>query len=145
MKIFLLLTAMLYSMTVAAFDITESKFTAPDPAVLCTSNETMFDGASVIYADCAKDIESIVVSKIESSHSFADLLQFVSQYQPDGSFTDYDITDALFDGTVVAITPFDKNMRVASNGKALRFCLADRTVYLVRNNSNWASITVLSK
>lgn len=145
MKIFLLLTAMLYSITVAAFDITESKFTAPDPAALCTGNEAMFGGASVVYADCDKGIESIVVSKIESSHSFADLLQFVSKYQPDGSFTDYDITDALFDGTVVTITPFDKNMQVASNGTALRFCLADRTVYLVRNNSNWASITVLSE
>jgi len=73
------------------------------------------------------------------------LQQFVGRYRPDGSFTDYDITDALFDGTVVAITPFDKNMRVASNGKTLRFCLADRTVYLLRNDNNWASITVLSK
>lgn len=145
MKVFLLFTTMLYSITVAAFDITESKFTAPDPAALCKNNEAMFGGASVIYTDCAKDIESIVVSKIESSRSFADLQQFVGRYQPDGSFTDYDIADALFDGTIVAITPFDKNMRVASNGKALRFCLADRTVYLVRNDSNWASITVLSK
>jgi hypothetical protein len=145
MKVFLLLTAMLYSITVAAFDISENKFAAPDPTTLCTSNEAMFGGASVIYADCDKDIESIVVSKIESSRSFADLQQFISQYQPDGSFTDYDITDALFDGTIVAITPFDKNMQIASNGKTLRFCLADRTVYLVRNDSNWASITVLSK
>ena len=145
MKVFLLLTTMLYSMTVAAFDITESKFTAPDPTALCKSNEAMFGGASVIYADCDKGIESIVVSKIKSSPSFADLQQFISKYQPDGSFTDYDITDALFDGTIVAITPFDKNMQVASNGKTLRFCLADRTVYLVRNDSNWAAITILSK
>lgn len=86
-----------------------------------------------------------MVSQIESSRSFADLQQFVSQYKPDGNFTDYDITDALFDGTVVAITPFDKNMQVASNGKALRFCLTDRTVYLVRSDSNWVAITVLSK
>ncbi|WP_148275696.1 hypothetical protein [Rheinheimera nanhaiensis] len=132
-------------MTATAFDITESTFMAPDPAALCTSNEAMFGGASVIYSDCNKDIEGIIVSKIESSRSFADLQQFVSKYQPDGSYTDYDITDALFDGTVVAITPFDKNMQVASNGKTLRFCLADRTVYLVRNDSNWASIIVLSK
>ncbi|NRQ43441.1 hypothetical protein HRH59_12875 [Rheinheimera sp. YQF-2] len=145
MKMFLLLATMLYSITVAAFDITENKFATPDPTALCTSNEVMFGGASVIYADCDKDIESIVVSKIDSGHSFGDLRQFVSQYQPDGSFTDYDIADVLFDGTIVAITPFDKNMQVASNGKALRFCLADRTVYLVRNDSNWASITVLSK
>lgn len=145
MKMFLLFMTMLYSMAVAAFDITESKFAAPDPAALCTSSKAMFAGASVIYADCDKDIENIVVSKIESSRSFADLQQFISRYQPDGSFTDYDITDALFDGTVVAITPFDKNMHVASNGTALRFCLADRTVYLVRNDSNWASTTVLSK
>lgn len=136
---------MLYSITVTASDIAESNFTAPDPAALCTSNEAMFGGASIIYSDCDKDIASIVVSKIESSHSFADLQQFVSQYQPDGSFTDYDITDALFDSTIVAITPFDKNMHVASNGKALRFCLTDRTVYLVRNDSNWVSITVLSQ
>lgn len=145
MKIFLLFATMLYSMAATAFDITESTFMAPDPAALCTSNEAMFGGASVIYADCDKGIESIVVSKIKSSRSFADLQQFVSQYQPDGSFTDYDIADALFDGTIVAITPFDKNMRVASNGETLRFCLADRTVYLVRNDSNWAAITILSK
>jgi hypothetical protein len=88
MKMFLLFTTMLYSVTVAAFDITENKFATPDPAALCTSNEVMFGGASIIYADCDKDIESIVVSKIESSRSFADLQQFVSQYQPDGSFTD---------------------------------------------------------
>ena len=76
---------------------------------------------------------------------FDELEQFISNYQPDGSYTDYDITDALFDGTIVAITPFDKNMQVASNGTALRFCLADRTVYLVKNESNWAAITILSK
>ncbi|MBV2129020.1 hypothetical protein [Arsukibacterium indicum] len=145
MKIFLVLVAMFYSIAVAAFDVTEGKFPAPDPAALCTSNEAMFGGASIIYSDCAKNIENVIVSKIESNRSFADLEQFVSQYQPDGSFTDYDITDAIFDGTIVAITPFDKNMRVASNGRALRFCLADRTVYLVRNNSHWASITVLSQ
>jgi hypothetical protein len=80
-------------MTVAAFDITENKFTTPDPAALCKSSEAMFGDTSVIYADCDKDIESIV----------------------------------------------------ASNGKTLRFCLADRTVYLVRNESNWASITLLPK
>ena len=123
MKIFLLFTTILYSITVAAFDITENKFATPDPVVLCTSNDVMFGGASVIYTDCDKDIESIVVSKIESSSSFADLQQFVSRYQPDGSFTDYNITDALFDGTIVATTPFDKNMQVASNGKTLRYCL----------------------
>tara|TARA_R110002126_G_scaffold282396_1_gene430771 strand:- start:874 stop:1311 length:438 start_codon:yes stop_codon:yes gene_type:complete len=145
MKIFLLLTLMLYSITLAAFDITENKFTTPDPEALCASNEAMFGGASVIYSDCAKDVESIIVNKIESSRSYADLQLFVSQYQPDGSFTDYDITDALFDGTIVAITPFDKNMQIASSGNTLRFCLADRTVYLVKNDSNWASITVLSK
>ena len=145
MKIFLLFATMLDSMAATAFDITESTFMAPDPAALCTSNEVMFGGASVIYSDCNKDIEGIIVSKIESSRSFADLQQFVSKYQPDGSYTDYDITDALFDGTIVAITPFDKNMQVASNGKTLRFCLADRTVYLVRNDSNWAAITILSK
>ncbi|KKO43778.1 hypothetical protein WG68_18935 [Arsukibacterium ikkense] len=105
----------------------------------------MFGGASVIYTDCDKNIDSIVASKIESGRSFADLQQFVKQYQPDGSFTDYDISDALFDGTVVAITPFDTNMRVASNGKALQFCMADRTVYLVRHNSSWTSITILPK
>lgn len=81
-------------MTVAAFDITENKFTTPDPAALCTSNEVMFGNASVIYTNCDKDIENIVVSKIESSRSFADLQQFVSRYRPDGSFTDYDIADA---------------------------------------------------
>ncbi|MDX1536972.1 hypothetical protein [Arsukibacterium sp.] len=145
MKIFLLLTLMLYSITVAAFDITENEFTTPDPAELCTSNEALFGGASVIYSDFAKDIENIIVSKIKSSRNFAGLLQFVSQYQPDGSFTDNDITDALFDGTIVAITPFDKNMQVASNGNTLRFRLADRTVYLIKNDSNWNSITVLSQ
>ena len=145
MKMFLLLTTMLYSITVTAFDITDSNFTAPDPAALCASNEAMFGGASIIYSYCDKDIASIVINKIESSHSFADLQEFVSQYQPDGSFTDYDINDALFDGTIVAITPFDKNMQVASNGKTLRFCLADRTVYLVKNDSHWVAITVLSQ
>lgn len=145
MRMFLLFTTMLYSMAVAAFDITDSKFTAPDPEALCPSNEAMFGGASVIYSDFAKDIENIIVSKIKSSRNFADLQQFISQYQPNGSFTDYDITDALFDGTIVVITPFDKNMQVTSNGNTLRFCLADRTVYVIKNSSNWASITVLSQ
>ncbi len=103
----------------------------------------MFAGASVVYSDCSSDIDGIVATKINSDRSFDDLQQFVSKYQPDGSYTDYDITDALFDGTVVAITPFDSSMKVASNGQALRFCLTDRTVYLVKNDNSWLAITVL--
>lgn len=103
----------------------------------------MFGGASVVYSNCGDDIDSIVATKIDSNRSFADLQQFISKYQPDGSYTDYDITDALFDGTLVAITPFDSKMKVTSNGSAIRFCLSDRTVYLVKSEANWQVITVL--
>lgn len=143
MKRFLPLALLVFSMSVAAFDVKQGKFTAPNPASVCSSNEAMFGGASVVYSDCGDDIDSIVATKIDSNRSFADLQQFISKYQPDGSYTDYDITDALFDGTLVAITPFDSKMKVTSNGSAIRFCLSDRTVYIVKSEANWQVITVL--
>lgn len=74
-------------MSVAAFDVKQGKFTAPNPASVCSSNEAMFGGASVVYSDCADDIDSIVATKIDSNRSFADLQQFISKYQPDGWFS----------------------------------------------------------
>lgn len=145
MKKFLPLVLLAFSMSVAAFDVKQSKFTAPNPASVCSSNEAMFAGASVVYSDCADDIHSIVATKIDSDRSFADLKQFISKYQPDGSYTDYDITDALFDGTLVAITPFDSKMKVTSNSSTIRFCLSDRTVYLVKTDTDWTAVTVLPK
>lgn len=103
----------------------------------------MFGGASVIYEGCSDGRDSTVATKIESNRSFDDLQQFVSKYQPDGSYTDYDITDMLFDGTVVTITPIDSKMKVATNGTELRFCLTDFTVFLVRKDNSWLAIAVL--
>lgn len=145
MKKILLLVLLLSSLSAVAFDVKERQFSMPNPASICQSNETMFGGASVIYSDCADDIDNIVTTKIISNRSFSDFQQFISQYQPDGSFTDYDITDALYDGSLVTISPLDSKIRVASNGSAIRFCLSDRTVYLIKNNAAWLSITLISK
>ena len=143
MRVIALLSVLFFSTAVLSFDVQQAKFSAPQPLVLCNSSEEMFGGASVIYETCSDGIDSIVTTGIESQRGFDELEQFISNYQPDGSYTDYDITDALFDGTIVAITPFDSKMKVASNGAALRFCLNDRTVYLVKNDSGWQVITVL--
>lgn len=74
-------------MSVAAFDAQQGKFTALNPTSVCSNNEAMFGRASVVYSDCADDIDSIVATKIDSNRSFADLQQFISEYQPDGWFS----------------------------------------------------------
>ena len=145
MRALVFLIFVLLSTTAHSFEVQSSKFDPPKPETLCSVKEDMFAGASIIYTECNKDIDSIISSGIESQRSFDELQQFVRNYQPDGSYTNYDISDALFDGTVVAITPFDSKMKVASNGSVLRFCLSDRTVYLVRDETNWQVITVLPK
>lgn len=144
MRVFVLLNVLFFSTPLLALDVQQAKFSAPQPSVLCSSSEEIFGGASIIYEACSDDIDSIVTTDIESQRGFDELEQFIRNYQPDGSYTYYDITDALFDGTIVAITPFDSKMKVASNGAALRFCLTDRTVYLVKNDSGWQVITVLA-
>lgn len=145
MKYLIVFGFLLCNATASAFDVVSGDFTTPNPTTVCSSSEAMFGGASVVYNDCGGDVDSIVATKIDSKRSFIELQQFISDYQPDGSFTDYDTSDALFDGAVVAITPFDSRMKVASSGNVLRFCLSDRTVYLVKNDNDWSAVTVLPK
>lgn len=145
MKKILLIVLVLSSLSAAAFDIEEQQFNLPNPFSICESNEVMFGGSSIIYSDCSDDIKSIVTTQIDSNRHFTDFKQFISSYLPDGSYTDYDITDALFDGSLVAITPFDSKMKIASNGNSIRFCLSDRTVYLIKNSTGWVSTTLLLK
>jgi len=87
MKKFLALALLVFSMSVAGFDVKQGKFTALNPASVCSNNEAMFGGASVVYSDCADDIDSIVATKIDSNRSFAHVQQFISEYQPDGWFS----------------------------------------------------------
>lgn len=145
MRYLMIFGFLLFSLTVSAFEVFNSDFTTPNPTTVCSSSEAMFGGASVVYNDCGDDVDSIVATKIVSKRSFIELQQFIRDYKPDGSFTDYDTSDALYDGTVVAITPFDSRMTVASSGNVLRFCLSDRTVYLVKNDNDWSAVTVLPK
>lgn len=133
------------SFTTSAFDVVRGNVETPIPKDVCDVTEVMFDGNTTLYSQCKDTVDSIVTVKIDSERSFADLLEFLHHYQPDGSFADYDVTDALLDGVLVAITPFDDSMVVTEGSSAIRFCLSDRTVYLVNDNLRWVVITVLSK
>ncbi|MCC5825132.1 hypothetical protein [Alkalimonas sp.] len=116
----------------------------PIPSQLCSQQDSMFAGASIIYSECQDDIDAIVMHAIQSTHSFEDLLQFAQRYQKEQVAFDEAITDPLFDGLVVALTPFDPTMSINHDQvSTLEFSLSDRTVFFIRETGRWQVITVL--
>ncbi|WP_091339028.1 hypothetical protein [Alkalimonas amylolytica] len=104
----------------------------------------MFAGASIIYSECQDDIDAIVVHGIQSSHSFEALLQFAQSYQNEQVALDEAITDPLFDGLVVALTPFDPAMSISHDEvSTIEFSLSDKAVFFIRETGRWQVITVL--
>ncbi|SEA06623.1 hypothetical protein SAMN04488051_101542 [Alkalimonas amylolytica] len=124
-------------------NVTES-IHAPIPSQLCSQQDSMFAGASIIYSECQDDIDAIVVHGIQSSHSFEALLQFAQSYQNEQVALDEAITDPLFDGLVVALTPFDPAMSISHDEvSTIEFSLSDKAVFFIRETGRWQVITVL--